>query len=157
MEQLVNDIARACYAWEAQYVEPRAVAYLSKDDCVDLIRSAALREGIKVPVVNFMSVDRLPCKANIDTWTIDIAYWGRTPVTLLHELAHLVTVDAIFKGEDPHGPTFIAKCIDYYHHYLKIPVDHMRDGARKFGLKIGNVRSASSFRPKEMQFDDLEF
>ncbi len=157
MSKLVNEIARACYAWEAHYVEPRAIAYLAKDDCVDLIYTVALRENIQIPKINFMNVDQIPCYANISDWSINIAQWGRTPVTILHEMAHLTTFEFLKSGEDPHGPTFIAKCIDYYHYFLKIPVEHMRDGARKFGLKIGNVQSAQQFRLKENQFDDVVF
>lgn len=153
----VNAIAEACYAWEAMYVEPKARAILSRDQCRGLVKSVAMRENMPIPKVEFMSVDNLPCYARVDTWSVHIADWGHTPVTILHEMAHLATLQALLKGEDPHGPAFIAKCIDYYHHFLRIPIDPMKAGARKFGLKIGDTLCTYTFRPKENQFDDLEF
>lgn len=157
MSNTGNSIATACYAWEAHYVEPKAVSYMSKDDCLDMVQTVALRENLPIPKINFMSAANIPCYANISDWSINIAIWGRTPVTILHELAHLMTADLLTRGEDPHGPTFIAKCIDYYHYFLKIPVEDMREGARKFGLKIGVVQSADRHRPKTNQFDEIEF
>lgn len=157
MSGRVNAIAQACYAWEAQYVEPRAKLLLSRDNIRELVKQVALRENMPIPKVEFMSVENIPCYAKIDTWSIHIANWGYTPTTILHELAHLATLQALIDGEDPHGPAFIAKCIDYYHYFLKIPVEHMKAGARRYGLKIGNTLCAYTFRPKENQFDDLEF
>lgn len=85
----VNAIAEACYAWEATYVEPRARAIITREQCRGLVKSVAMRENMPIPKVEFMAVDNLPCYANVQTWSVHIADWGHTPVTILHEMAHL--------------------------------------------------------------------
>ena len=66
-------------------------------------------------------------------------------------------MDAIKRGENSHGPTFVAKCIGLYHHFLKIPVAFLEETAKKFGLEIGpNLPPDTAAKP-ENAFAEFEF
>lgn len=152
----VDKIANAVYAWEKSYVEPRPALYLSSEQVVDLARQASWKENIPVPIIRFVKSNSLPCQAHIDTWMIDIADWGRTPCTVLHEVAHLATLPALAKGEDPHGPSFVTKCIDLYHHFIKIPLEHLCWSATRSGLQYHPFPAAQR-KTQKSSFEDIEF
>lgn len=123
------------YDWERNYVEPKAQSFLSREDCRELVRRAAWASGIPAPAVRFAKSSSMPCRAVPHRWEIVIADWGRNPVTLLHEAAHLATLEAVAAGEDPHGPSFLAKAIAFYSAFLGIDEDWLRKTAEAVGLR----------------------
>jgi hypothetical protein len=155
----VDHIAEKVYAWERSYVERSPALYLSRDQVISLVTKTSWRERIKKPEIRFISSRNHSCVAHIDTWMLDINDWGRTPCTVLHEMAHLVTAEAAFlKGEDPHGPLFVAKCIDLYHHFIGIPLERLISTARMRGIEIGPliVPPKISHKPGS-SFEDIDF
>jgi hypothetical protein len=154
----VDKVANAVYAWEKVYVESSPALYLSNEQVISLVTRASWREKIPVPQIRFINSQNHPCQAHIDTWMLDIVNWGRTPCTVLHEVAHLATMEAILNGEDPHGPTFVSKCIDLYHHFIGIPMEKLLWSADRAGVRYGTI----AIRPKasaklENSFDSIEF
>lgn len=142
------------YAWEANEVEPCDNGVLSRDDAMDLVNSAARTLGIPMPTVRIKKGSfAAPCKAVPAKWTIELSDWGRNKTTVLHEMAHLATVDAVLRGEDGHGPTFIGTAICLYAVYLKLDPARLITSAMGFGIEVGFP--ASLRRPRN--FSDIEF
>lgn len=152
-----DKIANLVYAWEWMHVQPKVVDYISSDQVMRLIARACFREDIPMPKVRFVNSGTLPCLAHFDSWMIDIANWGRKPAVVLHEVAHLATLDAVRSGENPHGPSFVAKCIEFYHHFLSIPLEDLIDPARRSNLQIGKISMVGARAPLANSFEDVDF
>lgn len=152
--------AELLYDWERNYVEPHAQYYLSKDSCIALIEKASLLAGIRRPDIRFMKSASAPCRAVPGKWQIVITDWGRTPVTVLHEVAHLAAFPAQLKGEDPHGPAFLAQAISFYANFLGLDEEKMRQTAASVGLKAGQPPQGMRRREPRAStssFGDVEF
>lgn len=150
---MVSDIAKKLYTWERNWVEPKTRDFLSRDECMALVESASKYAGIPTPNIRISKAANMPCRAIPSKWQIVIAAWGRTPVTILHEVAHLATLSAISRGEDPHGPTFLAKVINFYTHFLNIDQNYLIQTAEGAGLKINHA----SIKMQKSTFFEIDF
>lgn len=141
------------YNWERNDVEPYDVGVLSREDVSRLVVMASSALGIKPPNVRFVKSDNIPCKAIPRTWSIEISMWGRNRTTILHEIAHLATVEAVMKGEDGHGPTFVATAIYLYAVFLKLDPRALIASAMQFGIPVGRPVAPKVRR----NFSEIEF
>lgn len=149
--------AQLLYDWERNYVEPGAVGFLSREACLALVSKAAVASGIPAPAVRFAKSASMSCRAVPSKWQVVIADWGRTPVTVLHEVAHLATIRNVMAGEDPHGPAFLAQAIDYYSRFLGIDGEALRKSAAAVGLEVGRQPSPQAKPSARPGFADVEF
>jgi len=145
--------AQRVYDWERNFVEPRDIGFLSRDDTRALVGSASSFLGIREPSVRFVKASSAPCKANFREWSIVISDWGRSRVTVLHEVAHLGSVQALMRGEDGHGPTFVATAISLYARFLGLDPNALAAQARSVGIAVGNAPPP----PGARRFMDVDF
>jgi len=145
--------AQRVYDWERNFVEPRDIGFLSRDDTKGLVSAASSFLGIREPAVRFVKASSAPCKANYREWSIVISDWGRSRVTVLHEMAHLGSVQAVLRGEDGHGPTFVATAIALYERFLAMDPTVLAAQARAVGIQVGAMRAP----PGARRFMDVEF
>jgi hypothetical protein len=153
----VTPYAQRVYDWERTFVEPGDPSLLSREDCAALSAAACRVLGIPVPRLRFTKQSSAPCWANPREWTVSISDWGRTRVTLLHELAHLGAVARGAVREDPHGPTFLRCAIDLYVAFLRMDVRSLEAGAGRFGLSPAAGAAVPVGRPASTGFFDGEF
>jgi hypothetical protein len=144
--------AQLVYDWEANHVEPGDRTFLSREAARALVVEACRFLGIKVPEIQFINGSMAPCSASITRWKLRITEWGRTRVTLLHEVAHLGSAEAVRAGEDGHGPTFLAVAISLYSRFLGLDEQTLITSARRVGLSVGDAPSA-----KRRSFLDIDF
>jgi hypothetical protein len=145
--------AQRVYDWERNDVEPHDVGLLSRDDVMKLVGLASSILGIKPPSVRLVKASKAPCKAIPRSWSIEISDWGRNRVTILHEIAHLATIGAVMRGEDGHGPTFVATAMCLYASILGIDFEHLMSSALRFGIRVGQPVAPRVVR----NFSDIEF
>lgn len=153
--------AQLLYDWERNHVEPKGQAYLSREDCLSLVRRASAAAGIVPPSVRFAKAASMPCRAVPGRWEVVIADWGRNPVTVLHEVAHLAALPALAEGEDPHGPAFLAQAIAFYAHFLGLDEGMLRRTAASMGLaaapRTGARDAKKPPRSAAGGFEEVEF
>lgn len=147
--------AQRTYDWERNFVEPKLPAFLSKEECLSLVRRAAAEAGMEVPAVRFAKAASMPCRAVPSKWEIVIADWGRTPVTVLHEMAHLAAIDGLMRGEDGHGPSFMGWACAYYSRLLGLDHAYLVGTANSMGLHVSDPARAASRGARG--FHDVEF
>lgn len=128
--------AERVYAWEREHVEPYDSRLLSRPEATAMVGRAAALGGIRVPSIRFAKAASMSCRAIPGQWSIVIADWGRTPVTLLHEVAHLAAWPAVLSGEDPHGPAFLRQAIAYYSGMLGMDRGRLEGSAAACGLRL---------------------
>lgn len=145
--------ATRVYNWERNDVEPFDIGFLSREEVAKLVSEASGILGIPVPQIKFVKSDKIPCKAIPRTWTLQISDWGRQRTTILHEVAHLATLGAIMRGEDGHGPTFVATAICLYARFLKLDPADLVTKAVRFGIQVGKP----VLPRKVSNFSDIEF
>jgi len=145
--------ATRVYDWERNDVEPCDIGFLSREEVLKLVNAACECLGIPAPKVRFINASRAPCKAIPRTWTLEISDWGRNRVTILHEVAHLATIRAILRGEDAHGPTFVATAICLYAAFLNLDPTDLKLKAMRFGIRVGQPVLPQRVR----NFSDFEF
>lgn len=145
--------AQRVYDWERNFVEPKDIGLLSRDDAKGLVSAASSFLGIREPTVRFVKASSAPCKANFREWSIVISDWGRSRVTVLHELAHLGSVQAVSQGEDGHGPTFVATAIALYARFLGMDAAILSAQARSVGIQVGKAPAPQG----EGRFMDIDF
>lgn len=133
-----QDVQRfAVYAWERDFVERAVPAeIMSRDQCDNFVRRASAHLGMRAPKVVYCKLDGNKCWAVPDTHELHIASWGRSHVTLLHEVAHLDTWPTVMRGEAPHGPTFVGSAMALYSFFLRIPVHELERTARMRGIQF---------------------
>lgn len=148
--------AQRVYDWERNFVEPKAMDYLSREDCLSLVRRGAQLAGMDVPNVRFAKSAAMPCRAVPDRWEIVIADWGRTPVTVLHELAHLAAVRGMAPGEDVHGPVFMGWACAYYSLLLGIDRAYLLRSAGGVALSVARLSQLHEVQPRQ-GFSEVEF
>jgi len=153
--------AQLLYDWERNFVEPSAQSFMSREDCLSLVFRSSAAAGIPAPRVRFAKSTRAPCRAVPSRWEVVIADWGRNPVTVLHEVAHLATLPAIAAGEDPHGPSFLAQAIAFYADFLGMDEAKLRKTAAAIGLAVaprpGGRNAEKPPSASRGGFSDIEF
>jgi len=145
--------AQRVYDWERNYVEPRDIGFLSREDTRTLVAASSSLLGIPQPTVRFVKASSAPCRANPSDWSVTISDWGRTRTTVLHEVAHLGSLRAVLAGEDAHGPTFVATAILLYARFLRLDAAARAGGARRVGVQVG----VPPMPPSERRFMDVDF
>lgn len=138
--------AGVVYDWERNYVEPRDIGMLSRDDVRALVRNSSGFLGICPPEVRFVKASSSPCKALFSTWEIRLSDWGRNRVTVLHEVAHFGSLPAVLRGEDGHGPSFVATAIRLYSRFIGLDADMLRTSALRVGIAVGDLGMARATR-----------
>lgn len=131
------------YEWERAFVETRVPAEaMSTDEVVLLIARVSGTLGIPTPRVRFLSLN-VSCRAVIHENVLEVAPWGRTRATLLHEMAHLGSWPAILRGDSPHGRAFTTLAIILYNRFLGLPLDYLVDTAQSRRLDLDPVAARS--------------
>lgn len=150
-------IAQLEYDWEANYVETCVASVrLSREECEYYVRKAVEISGVAAPTLSFPKT-RNRCTFYPGRWHVEISGWGRTPVTILHEMAHLASFPAVLRGENPHGPAFVRQAIEFYHRIIGIDQAYLFQTATHVGLEIGGTlyRHRAPKRP-ELDFSDID-
>lgn len=149
------------YEWEREAIEAHLPPeVMSREEVRDLIAAASSVLGMPEPEVAFKTLP-VPCRAIPAHWRIEISEWGRTRVTVLHEIAHLATLPAMRRGEEPHGGAFLGMAIALYARFIGLDGAALVRSARAEGLIVVPVRLAG--RPPEPSadegrfFEDLDF
>lgn len=156
----MKSYAEKIYEWERDCVEPSSNLYLSKNQCLHLTEQACKYLGIPAPSIRFTKMGSMPCRAIPSEWKIVIAAWGRSPVTILHEVAHLGTLEAVINGEDPHGPAFASCAIDLYDRFLNIRRTELIATAQTYEVQVNKELKSSAeskHHPRLVDFSDVEF
>lgn len=131
-------LTKKVYDWETNYISPLDGHYLSKYDCFDLIQKSSDFLKINPPTVRLRKASQIPCEAVPKKWEMILADWGRTRVTVLHEMAHFVSYKATYEyGDDPHGLLFIIHAMLLYHKFLNISVNVLIKTLNQSGINIG--------------------
>jgi len=149
--------AQTEYDWERNYVEPKAQGFLSREECLAYVSRSAKMARIETPKVRFAKAASMPCRAVPAKWEIVIADWGRTPVTVLHEMAHLAAVRSMAPGEDGHGPTFLAWACAFYSVFLGLDHDYLVRTAAALGMPVARIPFSSTGPVPAKGFSDVEF
>lgn len=144
------------YAWERDFVEKRVgPEIMSREECRDLVAAAAAHLGLRTaPTVSF-PVIQMACKAIPSKNAIEIADWGRSKVTVLHEMAHFGSWRAVIRGEEPHGDTFVGCAIGLYAKFCGLDVKWLEEKAAMRRLRFvpnlkPNLGRISDFFPGEI-------
>lgn len=117
------------YAWERAFVETKVPdEVMSRDETLLLVARAAGLLLIPSPKVRFLALN-VSCRADMRRNSLEIADWGRTRPTLLHEMAHLGTVPDVLAGDSPHGRAFVATAMGLYARFLRLPLDYLVETA----------------------------
>lgn len=149
--------AQTEYDWERNYVEPKAQAYLSREECLAYVTKSAAMAGMETPKVRFAKAASMPCRAVPAKWEIVIADWGRTPVTVLHEMAHLAAIRSMAPGEDGHGPTFLGWACAFYSRFLGIEHGYLVRTASALGMTVAGIAAPRDRPGSSRGFADVEF
>jgi hypothetical protein len=122
------------YEWERAYVDARwPPETMSAEEVRALVVRVSAVLRIPEPTISFKSID-ISCKARPLANRLDIADWGRTRPTILHEMAHLGSWRAVLRGDTPHGVAFTTMAIALYHRFLGMPLDYLEESAASRGL-----------------------
>lgn len=118
------------YAWERDFVEPRVgPEIMSREECLDLVAAAAAHLGLpSTPTVTF-PVIQMACKAIPSRNAIEIADWGRSRITVLHEMAHFGSWRKVVQGEAPHGESFLGCAIGLYAKFCGLDLNWLEQTA----------------------------
>jgi hypothetical protein len=148
-----DKIAQREYDWEANYVEPCIPPVrLSREECEEYVMKAVAISGVVAPTLSFPKT-RNRCTFYPKRWHVEISGWGRTPVTILHEMAHLAALPAAIAGENPHGPAFVRQAIEFYHRIIGIDQAYLFKTAASIGLEIGDTL----YRHRQPKRPELDF
>lgn len=129
------------YAWERAFVETRMrEEVMSRDETMRLVARTSGLLAIETPRVRFIKLN-VSCRANMRLHLLEIADWGRTRWTILHEMSHLGTWRDVLRGDSPHGSAFLSVAIGLYWRFLDIPVDYLVETARSQGLQFDEARA----------------
>jgi hypothetical protein len=127
-----DPLQKRVYDWERACVDSRArPEIMSREQCASFIRLVVRSRPISVRSLRFTATG--DCYAT-PAGLISIADWGRTKHTILHELAHLVTFDAVAGGEPAHGESFVLAVIELYAEFLGLDVQDLSRSAQVFGV-----------------------
>lgn len=157
---MADEQASRVYAWEAEAVEPMQRpqdTLLTMTECRELVRKASSRSLIEPPHVVFSTAQLANCWADPRNNRIRICKWGHSGVTVLHEVAHLATIDAIIAGENPHGPSFVGRAIDFYAFYLGMDLRTLLESAARFGLSARAPRRRTPRTTSGSPFSEIDF
>ncbi|AOG03446.1 hypothetical protein [Bosea sp. RAC05] len=142
------------YEWERTNIDRHLqAAIMSRDECSDFVRMVALHLGVRVPELTFVQGGH--CFATT-SGTITLADWGRTHQTILHEMAHIATLDYVLTGEAPHGERFIFQVIDLYVTFMGLDGEKLMKTAREWKL-IERTRPIAPAKLEEPAFFAGEF
>jgi len=129
------------YEWERAFVESKTPgAVMSRQETQELARRASGLLGIREPRIRFLPLN-VSCRANMRTHEIEIADWGRTKPTLLHEIGHLATIREVMAGDAPHGKAFLSTVIALYARFIPLPIDYLIETAVFRGLILDEPRA----------------
>lgn len=143
------------YEWERIVIESKMKpAVMASWEIRELVHAASSHLDVPPPSIQFISLP-LPCMADSKRNTIRIAEWGRTPLTVLHEMAHLLA--AAKYGAGGHGRVFLTLAIDLYGTFLGVSTDALEASALEYGLEFIPRRLVQATRPKDKGFYDEEF
>lgn len=148
--------AQAVYDWEAEVVEPHAVEMLDKDGCRAILREVCRLARLEPPRLIFTPL-RVPCYYEPRDRKIRIAEWGRTRVTVLHEIAHYVDHAMNGLGAAPHGPNFVRIAMALYARYVGVPLDDMEKGAAVRRVPFADRSAFSLSGSSSSDFFDEDF
>ena len=129
------------YGFEYDCVEKIRPEYLGREEIRDVVGRAASLCRIPLPEIVFGGDRTWPCLADVRAWRITINDWGRSPTTVLHEIAHLVTFAEprgrmeMMRGQ-AHGPVFVRNAITLYADFLGVRRSRLERRAQEFGLEI---------------------
>lgn len=128
--------AKRVYAWEANCLESRLKPQvLSRDEIASLIRECARVVRRPPPTVTWTSLP-LPCLAIPDRNQLRIADWGRTVLTVAHEMAHIGTWHLVLAGAQPHGAEFVGTAMDLYDEFCGFDRAELEDTARRYDVRF---------------------
>ena len=147
-----------CYDFEANFVEPHDGMYLSVQQIRDMVRKISQNFGIIEPHLKFKKTNA-HCRAYVIKNLIVITQWGRTPTTILHELAHIIDYQ-MTKGRSGmgHGPVFMGISIFLYSEFLGLDYQKLYYSALNMGLKVAPVGlSAGTTQDTSSDFFDDDF
>lgn len=129
------------YSWESAFVDGKvASAVMSRQETVELVARSCALLGIPEPRLRFLQLN-VSCRADMMRNVIEIADWGRTRPTLLHEIAHLATIKDVIRGDHPHGRAFLSTAIGLYARFVPLPIDYLVETARFRGLDFDERRA----------------
>jgi len=123
----------AVYRWEAT-IRRELVPYdyrkelLSLPSCRALVKKIAEDYDIKAPEVK--DGRGTTTAYAYGGWAVGFPRWARRPVTIIHEMAHIILYRRIRESLSAHGREFASLVLDMYKRYLGI--DHVK--ARKMAI-----------------------
>ncbi len=125
---------QAVYEFERACVEPLFRPHaLSATEVRGIASEAAVLMGVPTPRVSFAALP-VACHADAREWRLLVADWGRTYVTVLHEMAHLGTCHL---REAPHGPSFVGMAIALYEAIGGVDGDEVARAATRRRVAFG--------------------
>lgn len=103
----------ALYSWERSLPQWTGHGTLTLDECKALIARvwADYRPGATPPTV---TDGRAARSARGSSWSIKLPRWSRSPMVVLHETAHGLTMTQ----DDWHGPVFATLCLELWARYV---------------------------------------
>lgn len=149
------------YGFERDCVEKIEPAFLGRSEIQDMILRAAGLGRIEPPTVRYQGDFAWPCLADIRAWQLTLNDWGRTPTTVLHEMAHLITFsqprgrEEMARGQ-AHGPVFVRNAINLYSAFIGLRRSVLEQRAREFGIVVA-PDLVSDAPPISGSFYDEEF
>jgi hypothetical protein len=127
---------RRVYSWEANCLERHLKPQvLSKDEVNRLIRDCARSVKRAPPTVTWTSLP-VNCLAIPSRNELRIADWGRTVLTVAHEMAHIGSWGQVLQGAEPHGPEFVGVAMDLYEEFCGFDRDYLHDTARRYEVRF---------------------
>lgn len=122
------------YEWERAFVEPKCPPQImSIQEVRGLVARACGLAQIREPSIKFTSIN-VACKAYPGRNELEIADWGRSRPTILHEIAHLASWDWVLAGDAPHGRVFTTFAIVLYNRFLGLSIEYLTDTAASRNL-----------------------
>lgn len=103
----------ALYTWERSLPQYTAAGPMTLDECKALIAKvwADYRPGSIPPKV---TDGRGTTWAKGASWRINLPRWARSPLVVLHEVAHGLSMTS----DDWHGPVFATLCLELWGKYV---------------------------------------
>lgn len=144
--------AERLYEWERSWLEPKLPPeIMSQEEVRGLVARVSAATSIIEPTVAFVSLN-VACKAKPLQNRLEIADWGRSRLTILHELAHLVSWPWVMRGDAPHGRAFTTVAIILYNRFLGFSLDFLAGSAVNRQLDF-DPRAIYAKLPSEAQQD----
>ena len=144
--------AERLYEWERSWLEPKLPSeIMSQEEVRGLVARVSAAAGIVEPTVVFVSVN-VACKAKPWENKLEIADWGRSRLTILHEIAHLATWPWVIRGDAPHGRAFTTVAIILYNRFLGFSLEFLSASAANRQLDF-DTRAIHAKLPSESQQD----